>query len=409
MPRIFVVFILNLFSVLSFQILAQGTKVGADNIPRILELTQGKRVGITSNHTGILSNDSKTALVDTLLRKGVHIIRLFSPEHGFRGTEDAGAHIPSTKDKKTGLPIISLYGKSKEPSPKSLSDIDIMLFDLQDVGARFFTYSSTLYYVMEACKKAATPLVVLDRPNPHDYIDGPVLKDQSLKSFVGLFPIPVLHGLTMGELALMIKGEKWLSQHNPKDTLHLTIVPCSNWKHGDPYLLPVPPSPNLRSTSAILYYPTLCFLEGTNWSVGRGTETPFQEIGYPNHKVGKYIFTPTSKQGALNPKHKEKKCYTPFLLRHKEWNKGINLSLLLELALITKNATKSTFVSRPQLFDLLAGTRVFQKQIENNFSPKEIKETWKKDLISYKQLRHEYLLYPDTRQFFSNDSISETK
>ncbi|WP_390892537.1 exo-beta-N-acetylmuramidase NamZ domain-containing protein [Porphyromonas endodontalis] len=272
-------------------------QVGAERLDQLLPLLRGKRVGLVSNHTGVIGTNQRP-LVDSLLALNIEVCRLFSPEHGFRGTANAGASVASGKDALTGLPIISLYGNNKKPKRNQIADLDLILFDLQDVGTRFYTYISTMHYVMEAAAEAHITVVILDRPNPNDYIDGPLLTP-SCQSFIGMHPIPVLHGLTVGELALMINGERWLAGGIQCD---LRVVPIKGWQHGDSYTLPVAPSPNLKTPEAIRLYPSLCFFEATILSVGRGTPNPFTALGYPNKELGEYLFTPKALQGATDAK-----------------------------------------------------------------------------------------------------------
>ena len=366
---------------------ASSLKVGADRLELILPLIEGKRVGLTGNQSSVLSDEKHTLLLDTLLASGADVVRLFSPEHGFRGTADAGAKVASGKDPVTGLPIISLYGKHRKPTREDLKGIEVMLLDLQDVGVRFFTYISTMYYVVEACANEGIPVIILDRPNPHDAVDGPML-EPSKKSFIGMFPIPAVHGLTMGELALMAVGEKWIKTAKRPA---LTVIKCEGWQHGDPYELPIKPSPNLRSPRSILLYPTLCFYEGTSWSVGRGTDRPFEQIGYPQKGFGTHSFTPQSIQGASSPMYKGKKCYGPDL-DERNFATGIDLDLLIQTYRLTK-AKGIKFITRPDHFDLLAGTSRLSRQIEADLTAEAIRATWEPALQAYRSLRAPYLLY----------------
>lgn len=372
-----------------------GVRVGADRLEVLLPLLEGKKVGLTGNQSSVLSDDAHTLLLDTLLKRGVTVTKLYSPEHGFRGTADAGAKVRSGIDAVTGLPVFSLYGKNRKPSPQDLSGIEVMVLDLQDVGVRFYTYISTMYYVLEACAESGIPLIVLDRPNPHDAVDGPML-DPSKRSFIGMFPIPAVHGLTMGELALMTVGEKWLKTTK---TPLLTVLKCEGWKHGDPYALPVPPSPNLRSERAILLYPTLCFYEGTSWSVGRGTVRPFEEIGYPDRSLGAYRFTPQSMPGATAPMYRGKRCYGPNL-SERTFAPGIDVELLVETARLSQKAGIK-FFARPEHFDLLAGTSKLRRQIESGLSAGEIRASWSDGLARYRLLRSRYLLYSEPASRYS--------
>ena len=362
-------------------------EVGADRLEAFLPLLQGKRVGLTGNQSSILTGSGGTLLLDTLLSRGVSVTRLYSPEHGFRGQADAGAKVSSGKDPVSGLPIVSLYGKHRKPTPSDLSGIDVMLLDLQDVGVRFFTYISTMYYLIQACSEADIPLIILDRPNPHDAVDGPMLAPGK-KSFIGMYPIPAVHGLTMGELALMAVGEKWIpTPRKPR----ITVIKCTGWRHGDPYTLPVNPSPNLRSSRSLLLYPTLCFFEGTSWSVGRGTDRPFEQIGYPDKNFGTHAFTPRSMTGATNPMYEGKKCYGPNL-DARDFDRGIDLELLIEAYRLSKEAGEK-FFTRPDHFDLLAGSSRLRRQIEAGTSAAEIRASWKPALEAYLLLRAPYLLY----------------
>ncbi|MBR8713155.1 exo-beta-N-acetylmuramidase NamZ family protein [Porphyromonas levii] len=370
------------------QAIAQ-VQVGADQIDQILTHAEGKRVGMTVNHTSLLS-DGHTHVVDTLIASGVKVIRLYSPEHGLRGQVDAGAKVSSGRDAKTGLPVVSLYGTHKKPSPKDLSGIDLMIFDMQDVGVRFYTYISTLTYVLEACAEQGIPLLVLDRPNPHDCIDGAVRKKHKYRSFISLLPIPTVHGLTLGEAAFMMNNEGWL-RNNVR--AKLSVITVKGWKHGEDYSLPVPPSPNLRTDRAILYYPTLCYFEATTWSEGRGTDAPFEQIGYPDKRIGDHTFTPIAMKGATSPKHKGMLCYGP-TLQLREWHKGINLEVIIEAYQASKQYGID-FVNRKSTFNLLAGNGTLYQQIMAGLSAEEIRQSWAKDLDAYRALRAKYLLYPD--------------
>ena len=372
-------------------------QVGADQWCQIKKHTEGKRVGITLNHTSVLSDSEHTHLLDFLLDKEVNITKLFTPEHGFRGIVDAGKKVKSGRERASGLPIISLYGNNKKPKRSELQDIDVMLFDLQDVGARFYTYISTLYYVLEACAEANIPVVILDRPNPHDIVDGFVLEDKKYRSFVSLLPLPTLHGLTLGEAALMMSGEGWLSNGIKAEVSVIRII---GWKHGEPYSLPVAPSPNLKSDRAILLYPTICFFEATSWSEGRGTQRPFEQIGYPNRKFGKNRFVPQSIEGAQNPKHKGRACYGPDLDSY-DFKHGINLEIILDAAKVSRNYGVK-FVDRISFFNLLAGNGEFLQQINSGMSAEKIRESWQPGLKQYHQIREKYLLYPDHRYPYSD-------
>lgn len=277
---------------------------GADQIDKYIQLLDGKRVGIIVNQTSRVGQQQQH-LLDTLLSLKVDIQKIFTPEHGFRGDADAGEHVDDERDSKSGLPIVSLYGSNRRPSSEQLKDIDLLIFDIQDVGARFYTYISTLYYIMQSCSTEGIELIVLDRPNPNDYIDGPIITPENI-SFVGALPIPILHGLTVGELAQMINGEGWSGEKK----VDLTVIPISGWKHGDHYSLPIKPSPNLPNDQAIALYPSLCLFEATKMSIGRGTYDPFQIVGYPNPKFGEYTFTPKPLVGfEKHPLQNGVKCY----------------------------------------------------------------------------------------------------
>ncbi len=356
---------------------------GAHQIGKYLPMLTGKSIALVVNQTSTIEN---THLVDTLKSLGVNIKTVFAPEHGFRGDADAGAVVKSGRDEKTGLPIISLYGKNKKPLPEQLKEIDIVIFDIQDVGTRFYTYISTMHYVMEACAEQDKKLIILDRPNPNGmYIDGPVLKMQN-KSFVGMHPIPILHGLTVAELALMINGEKWLNQEL---TCEVEIIKVANYSHDKSYSLPIAPSPNLPNDLSIKLYPSLCLFEGTVISVGRGTLKPFQQIGHPDLTKFNHEFTPVSIEGASSyPPYKNQKCYGQ-LFQQDSIQGGFNLKYLIDM--YTAFDDQSTFFN--SFFIKLAGTGQLQEQIIAGFSENEIKLTWKKDLEDYNKLRKKYLLY----------------
>ncbi|MCH5328675.1 MAG: DUF1343 domain-containing protein [Coprobacter sp.] len=370
--------------------LSAVVRTGADRQEEYIPLLTGKRVGLVVNHTAVLSR-SGTHLLDTLLSQQVNVTAIFAPEHGFRGTADAGEAVKDSRDARTGLPVISLYGKNKKPTAGQVADIDILLFDIQDVGARFYTYISTLLYVMQTCAETRTPIIILDRPNPNDHIDGPVLKEE-LKSFVGTMPLPVLHGLTIGELALMIAGEQWCGAEAPD----VTVIPVSGWKHGDPYSLPVKPSPNLPDDQAVAYYPSLCFFEATRISVGRGTLYPFQVIGYPDPKYGKFSFTPRSLPGFdKNPLQKDKKCFGVDL-RNIPAPQGLSLKYLLDF--YRTSGLGTDFFSSPSFFDKLMGDKQVRLDILNGKDESFIRSRWTKELAQYRKMRQAYLLYPDSRE-----------
>ncbi|MBF9255382.1 DUF1343 domain-containing protein [Pontibacter sp. 172403-2] len=364
---------------------AQPLKTGAEQLDLYLPVLQGKRVGLIVNQTSMVG---QTHLVDTLLSRGVQVATIFAPEHGFRGQADAGAHIKDAKDQKTGLPIISLYGSNTKPTPEQMKGIDVLVFDVQDVGTRFYTYSSTMHYAMEAAAENNKPILILDRPNPNgNYVDGPVL-EPALKSFVGMNPIPIVHGLTLGELAKMINGEKWLAGGRQAN---LTVIPVANYTHQTAYTLPVTPSPNLPNMQSIILYPSLCLFEGTTVSVGRGTPTPFQVIGSPYYTKKDFSFTPQSMPGAASPPHKGEVCYGLDLTQPTD-AQPFTLAYLLEMY---QNSTqKDKFFNN--FFEKLAGTPELRKQIIAGKTEAEIRASWEPALTNYKQLRRQYLLYPDS-------------
>lgn len=365
---------------------------GADQIFEILELVGDRRVAILANQTSILTNG--THLVDTLLSHGVHIAKIFTPEHGFRGSADAGAKVKDGKDVATGLSIISLYGNNKKPKAEQLQDVDIVIYDLQDVGVRFYTYISSLEYLMEACAENKKELLILDRPNPlGGKVDGPVL-DKKFKSFVGMQPIPVVYGMTPAEYARMLVGEKWVDAPG----LKLHVIENQNYTHGSYYALPVSPSPNLKSMTAVYLYPSLCFFEGTKISLGRGTPTPFQIYGHPDLKqIGSYKFTPVSMEGATNPPLRGQLCYGEQVADNvSEANAAIGDGINLKWLLKAYHAfpDKNGFFLKNNFINLLAGTDALKQQIIAGKSAEEIEESWQADLDAFKEIRKKYLLYP---------------
>ncbi len=363
--------------------------VAAERTKLYLPSLSEKRVGIVANHSSMLN---QTHLVDSLVALGINVEKVFSPEHGFRGKADAGEKVSSDIDKKTGLTIVSLYGKNKKPTPEQLNDIDVMVFDIQDVGARFYTYISTLHYVMEACAEKNIPLLVLDRPNPNGhYVDGPVLEDE-FKSFVGMHKVPIVHGMTVGEYSEMINSEGWLANGIK---CNLTVIKVLNYTHSTYYKLPIKPSPNLPNMSSIYLYPSLCLFEGTPISVGRGTASPFQVLGHPTIKSDRFSFTPTSMEGAKSPKLVNKKCMgynlSEFGNDYMKKNSHINLFWLID---IYKNyPNKEDFFNGS--FNRLAGTDKLQTQLKSGISEKEIYNSWKPGIKKFKETRKKYLLYPD--------------
>ena len=361
---------------------------GAERTEEYLPLLKGKRVGLIVNQTSVINN-AETCLLDTLLSLNANVVKVFAPEHGFRGDADAGETVKDGKDKRTGIPILSLYGSNKKPTPQQLKDIDILIFDIQDVGARFYTYISTLFYIMEAAAENNKEVIVLDRPNPCDYVEGPILK-LAFRSFVGMLPIPLLHGCTVGELAQMINGEGWISK-NPSGC-RLTVIPCLGWEHQQEYSLPVKPSPNLPNDQSIRLYASLCPFEGTKISVGRGTTFPFQVLGAPNEKYGDFTFTPQALPGFdKNPMHKGQTCYGVDLRRVNNLEKGFTLSYLIDF--FNRSGEGAAFIDRARFFDLLMGTDTVRKAILAGKSEEEISSSWEEELNSYRKMREKYLLY----------------
>jgi uncharacterized protein YbbC (DUF1343 family) len=396
-----------------------GVVLGIEMLQDYLPLLQGKKIAVVVNQTSVfplrrantpVPDEIKpqeqqhirknghypngfcgagTHLVDTLLSLRIRVKQIFSPEHGFRGNNEAGASIKNGIDSATGLPVISLYGKNKKPSLRSLKDIDVVVFDLQDVGARFYTYISTLQYVMEACAEAEIPLIVLDRPNPNGfYVDGPIL-DTSLRSFVGMQPVPIVYGMTTGEYARMLVGEKWV-----KGSVDLTVIPMKRYNRDITYPLAVAPSPNLSTASSILYYPSLCLFEGTVVSVGRGTRTPFMCYGFPKCPVGDFTFTPAAIKGvAENPPYKDIPCRGFILDRseEKQARRGIMLEWIIDMYNVYPD--KDSFFN--SFFDKLAGTKTLRQQIRQGKTAEEIRASWKNDLEKFQMVRKKYLLYKD--------------
>lgn len=368
---------------------ADDIQVGADRPGAYLPLLYNKKVAVVANQTSLTRGQH---LVDFLLDNKMDVRKVFAPEHGFRGTASAGEHIKDGKDSKTGLPIVSLYGSNKKPTDAQLSDVDVVVFDLQDVGARFYTYISTLNYVMQACVENGKKLVVLDRPNPNGYfVDGPIL-EKGFESFVGMNPVPVVHGLTIGEYARMINGEGWLPNGVK---CQLEVVKCMGWDHYTAYDLPVNPSPNLPNNLAVALYPSLCFFEGTTVSVGRGTDKPFQQIGAPYFTDGNITFTPKPNEGAKHPPYEGQQCrgfdLTDFANYYLEGLGEIYLYWLTEAYKMAPD--KEKFFNN--FFDTLAGTDKLRKDIIAGKSVEDIKKSWQADLEAFKQTRQKYLLYSD--------------
>jgi uncharacterized protein YbbC (DUF1343 family) len=370
------------------QWLLEPTLPAARDIKAYYPLLQKKKVGLVVNHTSIIGEHH---LVDTLIALDVNIKTIFAPEHGFRGTADAGAHISDSVDAMTGIPIVSLYGEKKKPLPADLRGIDVLVYDIQDVGVRFYTYVSTLLLLMEAAGENKIPLIILDRPNPNGhYIDGPVLDTAHYKSFVGMLPIPVVYGMTPGEMARMINGEKWI-----KKPCELTVIPCKHYDHNKVYQLPVKPSPNLPDHRSVLLYPGICFFEGTIASLGRGTHKPFQVVGHPDYPDRTFSFMPVSTPGARNPPLKDKVCYGIDLTQSNSDslfnNRKMDISVLLRFY---HQMNAATFFNA-DWFDKLAGGPFFRQSIEAGWSEEQIRESWKPDLNRFNEKRRKYLMYLD--------------
>lgn len=365
-------------------------QVGAERTALYFPLLYGQKIGLVVNPS---SRIGERHLVDSLQAAGFDVARIFVPEHGLRGTADAGVEIADGVDLATGIPVVSLYGNRKKPDPEQLADLEYLVFDMQDVGARFYTYLSTLHYCMQACAESGKGLILLDRPNPNGhYVDGPVLKP-GFESFVGLHPIPVVHGMTLGELAGMINGEGWLGQDL---RCRLTVIPCSGYSRLMPYELPVRPSPNLPNIRSVYLYPSLCFFEGTIVSVGRGTEGPFQLYGLPGWEEGPFVFTPESRQGALQPKYLGQEC-RGYDLRSLEPDSiraegRLNLDYLLKA--FNPYHDPERFFLANHYFDLLAGEDRLRNQILDGLTETAIRETWKEELQIFREKRKTYLIYP---------------
>jgi len=382
---------------------------GAERIPVYLPLLEGKKVAVFANHTSLVGN---THLVDTLHKLGVNITVIFGPEHGFRGAANDGEKIEDAIDPATGAPVISLYGKKRRPSAEDLKNVDILIFDIQDVGVRFYTYISSLQEYMEAALENGKPLIVLDRPNPNGfYIDGPVL-DLKFKSFVGMQPIPVVYGMTIGEYAMMLQGERWLGSKEANDRVtynlgtqptadtpfHTLVIKCQNYDHNTKYVLPVRPSPNLPEIQSIYWYPSTCYFEGTVLSEGRGTDKPFQIFGHPSLPKNLYAFTPVPHPGATEPKLKDKLCYgwnitgtTTQVL--KNVNGRIQLKYLIQAYKLFPD--KPNFFLKTGGFNRLVGNDLLMQQIKDGKSETEIRKSWQPGLTKFKEIRKKYLLYTD--------------
>ncbi len=360
---------------------------GAERLQEYLQFINGKRVALVVNQTGLVKD---VHLVDFLINHDINIVKIFAPEHGFRGNIDRGKHFETDIDEKTGIPIVAMYGKNRKPKAEELKDVDVVIFDIQDVGVRFYTYISSMHYVMEACAENDKKMIVLDRPNPlGDYVDGPVL-DLKYQSFVGMHQIPIVHGLTIGELAMMINGEGWLENGIKCD---LEVIKAENYNHNKQWSLSVKPSPNLPNDLSIRLYPSLCFFEATNVSIGRGTSFPFQVIGYPEKVFGDFTFVPKDIPGMqMNPVQENIICYG-IDLRDETEETYFTLKYIIDFAF--KFKAKEELITKKSWFNLLAGNSKLAEQIISGMSEEEIKETWKKDLEAYKILRKQYLLYVD--------------
>jgi len=379
---------------------------GAERTGVYMPMLEGKRVAVFANQTSVVKG---THLVDTLIKSGIKVVKIFGPEHGFRGTADAGEEVKNGTDKKTGLPVISLYGDHKKPTRADLDDIDVLIFDIQDVGVRFYTFISSLEYCIEACLENHKMMLILDRPNPNGfYVDGPVL-DKKFKSFVGMQPVPVVYGMTIGEYALMITGENWLSEkanrnnaynittEQSNDTpFHIQIIKCKNYDHHTKYVLPVNPSPNLKEMQSIYLYPSTCFFEGTVLSEGRGTDKPFQIFGHPSLPKNLYAFTPKPNAGAKSSKCYFKKCYG--------WNESGTIAAVLEkvdnkiqlqylLNAYKLFPGKDSFFLKNNFFNKLAGNEELMQQVKAGKTEAEIRASWEPALSAFKKIREKYLLY----------------
>ncbi len=361
-------------------------QIGNQRMHLYLDSLKGKRVAIVGNQTSLIGN---THLVDTLLSLGITIQKVFSPEHGFRGDADAGEKVWSGVDPKTGIPLISLYGNNKKPKPSQLADVDVVLFDVQDVGVRFYTYISTLHYVMEACAENKKSVILLDRPNPNThYVDGPV-RELRHRSFIGMHPVPIVYGMTIGEYALMINGEYWLSD---SVLCNLNVISCKHYTRKMKYPIETPPSPNLRSDIAISLYPSLCFFEATTVSIGRGTDRPFEMFGHPLFPDLAYTFTPLPNVGAKNPLWENRVCKGLDLSEHaKKRMYDINLNWLLEAKKFLGDTVE--FINQPHFFDRLAGTSELRRQVYEGWSAKDIRQSWRPGIQEFRKIRAKYLLY----------------
>ena len=381
---------------------------GAERMETYLPLLKGKRVAVFANQTSKIKNSH---LVDTLVKRGIKIVKIFGPEHGFRGDADAGEHVDDVKDKRTGIPVVSLYGNHRKPTADDLQDVDVLLFDIQDIGVRFYTYISSLEYYLEAALENHKPLMILDRPNPNGfYVDGPVLESK-FKSFIGMQAIPIVYGMTMGEYALMLAGEKWLSpkanainsynvttQPTADTPFHVTVIKCKNYDHNSRYILPVMPSPNIKAMQAIYLYPSTCLIEGTVMSEGRGTDAPFQIFGHPALPENLYAFTPKPNAGAKSSKCFYQKCYGWFISGSneevlKKLDSKIQLKYLLDAYKLFPG--KDSFFLKNNFINRLAGNEALAQQVKQGKTEAEIKKSWQPALSKFKMIRKKYLLYKD--------------
>ncbi len=362
-------------------------KLGIEQMDAYLPLLENKRVGLLVNQTSTWSGIHLVDLLQSLRDKKVNIKKILTPEHGFRGDADAGEKVGDSVDPKTGLPIVSLYGANRKPTPAQLADLDVIVFDIQDVGARFFTYISTMHLVMEACAENKKQLIILDRPNPNSYVDGPVKSPDLKKNFLAMHPVPITHGLTVGEYAQMINGEGWLEGGKKCD---LKVIKLKGWTHIDPFSIKIKPSPNLPNDHAIAMYPSTCLLEQTAVSVGRGTQTPFEVLGSPDLKDQPYQFTPTDIKGmAVDPPYENQVCYG-IDLRNEPAPRKVSLKYIIDMYTIYPD--KEKFFGKN--FDNIAGNSTLKEQIKQGMTEEQIRETWQKDLNAYKEMRKKYMLYP---------------
>lgn len=381
---------------------------GAERMQVYLPMLKGKTVAVFANQTSMVKN---THLVDTLLSSGIKVVKIFGPEHGFRGDADAGEHVGDARDKKTGIPVISLYGNHKKPTPEDFKDVDVLIFDIQDVGVRFYTFISSLQYYIEAALENHKPLLILDRPNPNGfYVDGPVL-DMNFKSFVGMQPVPIVYGMTIGEYALMLTGENMLSKEanainaynvttNPTaDTpFHIQVIKCKNYDHNTKYILPVMPSPNLKEMQSIYLYPSTCFFEGTVLSEGRGTDKPFQYFGHPSLPKNLFAFTPQPNAGAKSSKCFGQQCYGWNLSgTNEEVLKKVDTKIQLKYLMDAYKLFpgKDTFFLKNNFFNKLAGNDQLMQQVKEGKTEAEIRKSWEPGLTAFKAARKKYLLYTD--------------